>query len=95
MSKFLPTGGFKWIDPKLFDLNKYSSNNSKGCVLEADLEYPKELRELHNDYPLAPDKMKSKEKFCLTTNQKLVKFCLTTNQKLLIFITSLLAMLKN
>ena len=27
----------------------------KGCVLEVDLEYPKELRELHNDYPLAPD----------------------------------------
>ena len=60
MSKFLPTGGFKWIDPKLFDLNKYSSNNSKGCVLEADLEYPKELRELHNDYPLAPDKIEIK-----------------------------------
>ena len=29
---------------------KYSSNSSKGCVLEADLEHPKELRELHNDY---------------------------------------------
>ena len=95
MSKFLPTNRFKWIDPKVFDLNKYTSNSSKGCVLEVDLKYPKELRELHNDYPLAPDKMKSKEKFCLTTNQKLVKFCLTTNQKLLIFITSLLAMLKN
>ena len=27
---------------------------------QADLEYPKELRELHNDYPLAPDKMKIK-----------------------------------
>ena len=22
MSKFLPTSGFKWIDPKEFDLNK-------------------------------------------------------------------------
>ena len=31
--KFLPTGGFKWIDPKEFDLNKYTSNISKGCVL--------------------------------------------------------------
>ena len=26
-------------------------------VLEVDLEYPKELRELDNDYPLAPDKI--------------------------------------
>ena len=57
MFKFLPTSGFKWIDPKEFDLNKYSSNSSKWCVLEVDLEYPKELRELHNDYPLAPDKI--------------------------------------
>ena len=60
MSKFLPTSGFKLVDPKEFDLNKCSSNNSKGCVLEADLEYPKELRDFHNDYPLAPDKMEIK-----------------------------------
>ena len=50
MSKFLPTSSFKWIDPKEFDLNKYTSNSSKGCVFEVDLDYPKELRELHNDY---------------------------------------------
>ena len=57
MSKFLPTSGFKWIDFKEFDLNKYTSNRSKGCVLEVTLEYPKELRELHHDYPFAPDKI--------------------------------------
>ena len=43
MSKILPTTGFKWIDPKCFDLNKYTSNILKGCVLEVDLEYPNEL----------------------------------------------------
>ena len=57
MSNFLPTSGFKWIDPKEIDLNKYTSNSSKGCVLVVDLEYPNELRELHNNYPLAPDKV--------------------------------------
>ena len=31
----------KWIDPKEFDLNKYTSNSLKGCVL--DLEYSKGL----------------------------------------------------
>ena len=56
MFTFLPASGFKWIDPKEFDMNKYTSNSSKGCVLEVDHEYPKELRELHSDYPLAPDK---------------------------------------
>ena len=57
MSKFLPTSGFKWIDTEEFNLNKYTSNSSKGCVLEVNLKYPKELRELHSDYPLAPDKI--------------------------------------
>ena len=37
MSKFLPTSGFKWIDPKEFDLNKYTSNSSIGCIFEVDL----------------------------------------------------------
>ena len=41
-------------------MNKYTSHSSKGCVLEVDLEYPKELRELHNDYPLAQDKIEIK-----------------------------------
>ena len=43
MVKFLPTSEFKWIDPKGFDLNKYTSNSSKRCVLKVDLEYSKEL----------------------------------------------------
>ena len=41
-------------------MNKYTSNSSKGSVLEVDLGDPKELRELHNDYPLAPDKIEIK-----------------------------------
>ena len=34
------------------------SDNKKGYILEVDLEYPEELHELHNDYPLAAEKMK-------------------------------------
>ena len=41
-------------------MNKYTSNISKGCVLEIDLEYPKELCELQNDYSLASDKIEVK-----------------------------------
>ena len=41
----------------------------KGFVLEVDLEYPKALRELHNDYPLAPDKIKIKKECFLNTTQ--------------------------
>ena len=48
------------MDPKEFDLNKYNRNSSNGCVLQVAPEYPKELRELHNDYHLAPDKREIK-----------------------------------
>ena len=59
MPNFLLPSGFKLIDPKEFDLNKYTSNSSKGCVLEVDLEYPKGLFKLH-DYAVAPDKIEIK-----------------------------------
>ena len=36
-------------------------NSSRDCVLEVDLKYPKELREFHYDYPLAPDNLEIKE----------------------------------
>ena len=41
-------------------MNKYTSNSSKGYVLVLDLEYWKDLGELCNDYPLAPDKTEIK-----------------------------------
>ena len=44
MPKLLPRSGFKWIDPKEFDLDKYTNSSSKGYVLEADLEYPKVMK---------------------------------------------------
>ena len=28
------------------------------CISEVDLEYPCELRDLHNDYPVAPERLK-------------------------------------
>ena len=29
------------------------------CILEVDLEYPKSLHDLHNDYPLAPEQIEA------------------------------------
>ena len=52
--------GLKWIEPKQGDLNKYTTNSSIGCVIKIDFEYPKKLPELHNDYPLTPDKVEIK-----------------------------------
>ena len=61
MSQHLPTGNFKWMSEKeisKIDLGKYRADGKKGLILEVDLEYPQELHDLHNDYPLAPEKMK-------------------------------------
>ena len=60
MSKFPPTNGIKWIDPEEFDLNKYTNNSSRGYVLQVDLENPKELQKLHNDYLLVQNKIEIK-----------------------------------
>ena len=55
MSQKLPTGDFRWVKcPWLINLDSYNENSAKGLILEVDLEYPKELHGVHNDYPLAP-----------------------------------------
>jgi len=43
---------FKWIDEKEKE-NWFEFSNQEwcGCILEVDLEYPKGLHDLHNDYP--------------------------------------------
>ena len=61
MSQYLPTGGFRWMTEKQINkinLDKYKDDSKKGLILEVDLEYPKELHDLHNDYPLAAEKIK-------------------------------------
>ncbi|MCG8374780.1 MAG: DNA polymerase, partial [Balneolales bacterium] len=53
MSKPLPTHGFRWMtNQELTDWKNHP------CILEVDLEYPKYLHDLHNDYPLAPESIK-------------------------------------
>ena len=71
MSQALPTGGFKWLSPKQIEkinLGKYTENSKKGMILEVDLEYPTELHDLHNDYPLGPEKVK-------VTDEMLSNYC--------------------
>ena len=64
MSQYLPTGNFKWMTEKQINkinLATYKEDSKKGLILEVDLEYPRELHDLHNDYPLRPEKVKVTE----------------------------------
>ena len=51
-----------------FDANLIEENSSIGYILEIHLEYPNELHELHNDYPLASEKLE-------ISNDMLPKYC--------------------
>ena len=58
MSEYLPYEGFKWLkNIDKFDIMSISDKSPIGYFLEVDLEYPEELHELHNDFPLAPEKI--------------------------------------
>jgi hypothetical protein len=58
MSRFLPTGGFRWVpEAELASVmggycGGLSLDYHKGYVLEVDLEYNDRLHDFHNDFPL-------------------------------------------
>ena len=57
MSEYLHCGRFKWLkNIDKFDIMSINDKSSIGYFLQVDLEYPNELHELHNDFPLAPEK---------------------------------------
>ena len=61
MSQYILAGNFRWMTDKeinKIDLGKYKTNGKKRLISEMNLEYPRELHDLHNDYPVAPEKAK-------------------------------------
>ena len=61
MCKKLPIGGFKRVDVKEYTEEKiksYDDNSSTGALLKVDIEYPKELHNLHKDLPFLCERRK-------------------------------------
>ena len=68
--------GFKW-DEKTSQFNEkfikfYSEDSDIGYFIEADVQYPEKLYELHNDLPFSPERMKIEkvEKFVANLHDK-------------------------
>ena len=71
MMQPLPVGGFEWLsEGMLKQWEKIVDSSDLGCVLEVDLEYPAELHDFHNDFPLAPELMEVGGIFKLIPNLK-------------------------
>ena len=61
MTQLLPTEILDCVNPKDFSLDNCARDSPIGCFLEVDLDYPDELHDLRNYYPLAAEKIKRKE----------------------------------
>ena len=60
MSQFLPLNHFSWVAKKELDLIDWEllgDDSNQGFIIECDLEYPPELHDAHNDYPLAAERL--------------------------------------
>ena len=65
MPQKLPVNNFEWIE-ETFQFNEEFTKNYKEetdaeYFLEADVQYPEILHDLHNDLPFLPERMKIKK----------------------------------
>ncbi|GFS74082.1 uncharacterized protein NPIL_443551 [Nephila pilipes] len=65
--------GLEWIKEPV-NFMEISDESDIGFILEVDFDYPENLHDLHNDYPLAPETLK-------VTNDMLSPYCKKTAEK--------------
>ena len=64
MSQKLPINGLKWVEKSRLSrfnerfIKNYNENSDIGYFLEVDIDYPKELFNLHKDLPFLPERKK-------------------------------------
>ena len=54
----MPVDGFKWKKNNKDFIKNYDEDSDKEYIVEVDIEYPKDLHNLHCDLPFLPERMK-------------------------------------
>ena len=60
MKQLLPLKDFRWLTEeewRLIDFASVDTQSDLGWILEVDLEYPEEIHDWHDAYPMAPEKI--------------------------------------
>jgi hypothetical protein len=98
MRQFLPTHGFEWMELYTESTEfwtefvlKQKDEQDDGYMFEVDLEYPTELHDKHDNFPLAPEHLDIKAEMLSAYQKDLAeklklkvggeKLCLTLNDK--------------
>ena len=63
MKQSLLVSGFQSVVPTIYKALETSDDAPEGYILETDIEYPDELHDPHNDYPLTPEAISIKEEW--------------------------------
>ena len=78
LCQYLPTSDFQWLtkgEIERLNVETIAHNNDYGYFLEVDLHYPRELHDIHNDFPLAPEKLDvQKENWSIHTQRLAEKY---------------------
>ena len=75
MSQKLPVGNFKWGEAHKWTEDRIMAMKDDagvGAFFCVDLEYPAEIHDLHNDFPLCPERMNIPKEFLSEYQTKLV-----------------------
>ena len=99
MSQYLPTGAFRWkhvgkgsrkdVEKWMIKLAECKDDSDKGIILEVDLEYPAELHDEHNDFPLAPEKLLIEDNMLSKYSRNIMKEFNISSGKVSKLVTSL------
>lgn len=61
MVQKLPVNGFQFVEMGENEILNFDADGDEALIVECDLHYPTHLHDLHNNYPLAPEKRSIKK----------------------------------